>query len=64
MFAPDDYQKISNFIWSKSVEEVEKYSKVFFKRLNELQDASWILKNIETTAKQLQYQQRAPAIIR
>lgn len=36
MFAPDNYEKISSYIWSKSVEEVEKYAKVFFKRLNEL----------------------------
>lgn len=64
MFAPNDYQKIANFIRSKTVEEVEKYSKVFMKRINELQDAARILKNIEQTAKELQYQQKAPSIIR
>lgn len=36
MFATDNYEKISSYIRSKSVEEVEKYAKVFFKRLNEL----------------------------
>lgn len=36
MFAPDNYEKISSYIWSKSVEEVEKYAKVFFKRLHHL----------------------------
>ena len=64
MFAPSDYKKIASHIRSKTEEEVEKYSKVFMKRINELSDSSRILKIIEQTAKKLEHQQKAPAIIR
>ena len=63
MFAPDDYQKIASHVKSKTIEEVEDYSKVFMKRMIELQDYERILKNIQNTAKQLEYKKLAPNLI-
>ncbi len=63
MYAPDDFEHISTHIKTKSVEEVKTYAKVFFERMSELTDFSWIKRNLESTAKTLEYKKRAPKLI-
>ena len=46
-FGRDDIEKISDMIGSKTKEEVEKYSKVFWERVSQLSDGERILNNIK-----------------
>ena len=60
MYAPDDYENISMHVKSKSPEEIEAYSLVFMKRMKELPDFARIKRNLDSTAKMLEYKKRAP----
>ena len=53
--AKDDYEGISNHIQTKSKEEVERYSKVFFEKVDSLIDAEKIKKNIEKAERVISF---------
>lgn len=49
---------------TKSKEEVEKYSKIFYDKLESLGDADKIKKNIDKAEKILSFKQKAPEMIK
>lgn len=63
MFGTNDYTNIADHVQTKTPEQVEKYAKVFFARVNELADAPRIKAIIEKTSKMLEFKSKAPELI-
>lgn len=64
MYAPNDYPAIAAHIGTKEAYDVEKYSLVFFTRIDSLADADKIKKNMEKADKLISFKQKAPEIIK
>jgi hypothetical protein len=55
LFAKEDYESIAQHIVSKSAADVEEYSKVFFEKLETLNDCEKIKKNVEKAERMLSF---------
>ena len=63
MYGTDEYIGIADHLQSKTPEQVEKYTKVFFERLDELADANKVKGIVERTSKMLEFKSKAPELI-
>lgn len=64
LFPKDDYESIAQHLGTKTPEEVQKYSRVFFENLDSLNDADKIKRNVEKAEKMHSFKQKAPEIIK
>ena len=63
IYGTEEYSGIADHLQSKTPEEVEKYTKVFFARLDELADATKVKNIVEKTSKMLEFKSKAPELI-
>lgn len=64
MFATNDYENISKHLeGTKTPEQVEDYARVFFAKVNTLNNGPKILQKIEKAQKHVNFNMRAPKII-
>ena len=64
LFATDDYENISKHLeGTKTPEEVGKYARVFFAKINTLNNGPKILQKIEKAQKHVNFNMRAPKVI-
>ena len=55
MFLPDEFDRIAQFIETKTTEEVKAYMSTFLKRMKELNDYEHIQRTLRTTKKMLEF---------
>jgi len=63
MYDKSEHAEIAEYIQSKTEEECEEYSKVFFDRMNELADALRVKNILVKTSKLIQFKSKAPELI-